>query len=205
MILYRPVDLSDLLLIYRTGMRQIPPRMLGHPALFQVATVQYADEIAKEYYANTGSMAGYTTELAIADSYASSFKPLQIGTEDHLDLWIPADSLDELNGHIVGRITVVTAHFGSAFVGIPSSLRKRGARSQLQALYGIREDCFMDFRKEILRNHEAVFVHFSFWEQIAEQVPESQPVLAAIRDAWRDAFPAVSLGLQPVRTWLRGP
>jgi hypothetical protein len=77
-------------------------------------------------------------------------------------------------------------------------LRGKGARAQIEALQGIHGYSFMDFHGEINANHEAVFANFPFWEQLAiEGAPGMEPVLAAIRQVWSGAFPAVRLGLQP--------
>jgi len=201
MILYRPVGLEELLLVYRSGLRCFPPRLPEQPIFYPVLGVRYAEEIARGWNATSGSMAGYVTEFELDEPYGHSFEAHQVGARAHQELWIPAESLDEFNSHILGQIRLVAASFGSAFVGVlPTafSLRGKDARAQLEALREIHSYSLMDFHGEITANHEAVFAHFPYWEQLAgEGGPGLKPILAAIGQVWAGAFPAVRLGLQP--------
>ncbi|MDP2274518.1 MAG: hypothetical protein Q8K32_27505 [Archangium sp.] len=193
MILYRPVGLEELVLIYRAEVRRFPPRLPEQPIFYPVLNVEYAEQIARDWNTKSGSMAGYVTEFEIDDAYASSFEVQQVGGRQHLELWVPAESLDEFNSHIQGSIRLVSAFFGPDFAGVvPSgfSLRGKNAREQLETLRGIHSYSLMDFHGEVTANHEAVFVHFPYWEQIA-----NDPVLTAIREIWSGAFPSTFLGV----------
>lgn len=200
MILYRPVGLEELLLLYRSGMRRFPPRLPEQPIFYPVLGMQYAEEIARKWNATSGHEAGYVTEFDLDDSYGHSFEVHQVGARQHQELWIPAERLDEFNSHIYGHIRLVAAFFGPAFVGVPPlsfSLRGSDARVQLEALRQIHSYNLMDFHGEITANHETIFSNFPYWEQIAsEDAHTSTLVLTAIRDAWSSAFP-IALGLQP--------
>jgi hypothetical protein len=147
-------------------------------------------------------MAGYVTEFEIDDPYASSFEVRQVGAREHQELWVPAESLNEFNDHIVGPIRLIGAFFGPAFVGIVPgafSLRDKDARGQLETLRAIHGYSLMDFHGEVAANHEAVFAHFPYWDYLATEGahdPERGSLLAAIRKAWSGAFPLIHLGLQ---------
>jgi hypothetical protein len=206
MILYRPVGFEELLLIYRAGMRRFPPRLPEQPIFYPVLNVGYAEQIARGWNTTSGSMAGYVTEFEVDDAYARSFEVRQVGAREHQELWVPAESLDEFNSHIFGLIHLVGAYFGPAFVGlVPAafSLRGKSARDQLDALRGIHGYNLMDFHGEVTANHEAVFAHFPFWEQLtserADSRPEGKSLLTAIGHVWSGAFPSIHLGLQPPR------
>lgn len=207
MILYRPAGIEELLLIYRAGMRRFPPRLPEQPIFYPVLNAEHAEQIARDWNTTSGSMAGYVTEFEIDDLYASSFEVRKVGARKHQELWIPAESLDDFNSHILGSIHLVGAYFGPAFAGVvPSafSLRGKNARAQLEALRGIHDYNVMDFHGEVTANHEAVFAHFPCWEQLttggAAPGPEERPLLAAIRQVWAGAFPSIPLGLQPLRS-----
>jgi hypothetical protein len=204
MILYRPLGLEELLLVYGSGLRRCPPRLPEQPTFYPVLGLQYAEEIARGWNATSGSLAGYVTEFELDEPYGHSFEVHQVGTRAHQELWIPAESLDEFNNHILGSIRLVAAFFGPAFVGVvPNafSLRGKDARTQLEAFRELHGYSLMDFHGEITANHEAVFAHFPYWEQLAgKRGADLTPTLTAIGQVWSGAFPAVRLGLQPPKS-----
>ena len=194
MILFRPVGLNELALVYRTGMRAFPPRLPEQPIFYPVLNREYAEEIARQWNTKSESMAGYVTQFEIDDEYGSQFEPQQVGTRVHRELWVPAESLGEFNTHIVGSIRLKAAHFGPEFVGsVPTQflLRAKNAREQLEQLAAIREYSGMDFSCEIAANHEAVFVNFPFWQS----QPRAAKLLEGIRQTWSRHFPNLPLGL----------
>ncbi|RKG99666.1 hypothetical protein [Corallococcus carmarthensis] len=198
MRLYRPVGLQELLLIYRSGMRRFPPRLPEQPIFYPVLNEPYARQISLDWNATSPEGAGYVTAFEVEDTHAASFEVQQVGARMHQELWVQAEALDAFNNHIQGRIVVTAADFGPHFIGrIPEafSLRGKDARTQLEALIGIHGYNGMDFHGEVTANHEAVFLHFPYWEQLAN---ESGPqVLEAIRKVWSGAFPELPLGIQP--------
>ena len=176
-------------------MRRFPPPLPEQPIFYPVLNVAYAIQIARDWNTKSGSMAGYVTEFEIDDAYSRQFEVQQVGGREHLELWVPAESLDEFNKHLVGAIRLVGAYFGSDFVGVvPSafSLRGKNAHQQLDSLRAIHDYSLMDFHGEVLANHEAVFAHFPFWAQLNE----ATPVLAAIKKAWSGP---IDLGLESDR------
>lgn len=208
MILYRPVGLEELVLIYKTGLRRFPPRLPEQPIFYPVLNQAYATQIARDWNRTSGSLAGYVTEFDLDDIYAKSFPVRQVGANQHRELWVPAETLEEFNRHIRDQIRVIAAYFAPTFSGlIPRafSLRGKSARAQMDALWGIYKYSLMDFHGEITANDDAVFAHYPYWEEIlgAEgTVPgiDAKILLAAIQQVWSSAFPEIPLGLQPSRT-----
>jgi hypothetical protein len=202
MILFRPVGLDELVLVFRSKMRAFPPRRPEQPIFYPVLNEEYAREIAQRWNATSGAMAGFVTEFEVDDDYARSFEVHRVGSRIHEELWVPAETLPRFNEHIAGTIRLTAAFFGPEFVGVvPAafSLRGKGAGPQLEALRGIHAYSAMDFHGEIVANAEAVFAHFPYWEQLVSRAPECAPVLVAIRQAWSGAFPGIPVGVQPRR------
>ena len=47
------------------------------------------------------------TKFEIDDAYGVQFEIHQVGDKYHKELWIPAESLEEFNLHIIGKICVI--------------------------------------------------------------------------------------------------
>jgi hypothetical protein len=201
MLLYRPVGLNELRLIYQAAMKSFPPRLPEQPIFYPVLGEAYAEQIARDWNTRTSPFAGYVTRFSIGDDYASRFETRQVGSAEHRELWVPAEELGSFNHHIDGRIEIWTAWFGSGFRGaVPDRfmLAGRDARAQLSALAGILECSGMDFVCEVAANHEAVFLNFAYWLALSPAdagLPTAgrDAVLAAIRKTWgeEDARPGL--------------
>src|SRR5262245_45936407 len=119
MILYRPVGLQELELIYGSGMKAFPARLPQQPIFYPVLQLEYARQVASDWNVSSGQSGGvgYVTEFKVEDDYIGQFETHTVGGSQHQELWIPADEVEEFNKHIVGHIKVVEAHFGEAFQG----------------------------------------------------------------------------------------
>ena len=53
------------------------------------------------------SGAGYVTRFEVDTEFLQRYPVRRAGGETILELWVPAEELDEFNAHIVGRIEVV--------------------------------------------------------------------------------------------------
>jgi hypothetical protein len=203
MILYRPMDMEELRLVYETGMRGFPPRKPEQPIFYPVLNLKYANEIAEKWNARSGTASGYVTKFSVEDGYSAQFEPQKVGATHHVELWIPSEELSCFNEHISAPITVVSAYFGENFRGyIPSQfgLRGKDAVAQFVSLARTLDYSGMDFVCEIGANHLAVFLNYAFWMQSAFSNQgiantEQDRVLAAIQRVWTDAFPKVGLPL----------
>lgn len=166
MILYRPVGLHELRLIYESGLTAFPPRLPEQPIFYPVLNIDYARQIAFDWNTKSEPYAGYVTEFEVDDEYVSQFERKIVGGRQHEELWIPAEKLDEFNQHIIGKIKVVDAEFGNEFQGyIPKNfgLKDKNANSQFVMLANTINYSGMDFYFETKVNHIAVFLNYPFW------------------------------------------
>ena len=108
-ILFRPVGLYELALIWDKGMLGFPPRLPHQPIFYPVANARYALQIARDWNAvdEKSGFAGFVTAFELDGSYLSNFKAHTVGSSEHVEYWIPAECLPEFNRNIIGRIEVV--------------------------------------------------------------------------------------------------
>jgi hypothetical protein len=105
-ILYRPVGPRELSLIRASGWTSFPPRLAAQPIFYPVLNEEYARSIARLWNVRD-SGAGYVLRFAIDKAYIERFDVHQVGTNIHLEYWIPADELEDFNNHIVGTIETI--------------------------------------------------------------------------------------------------
>ena len=204
MILYRPVGLQELALIYDSGMKAFPARLPQQPIFYPVLQLDYARQTASDWNAKSGGSAGYVTEFKVEDRYISGFEKHKVSGSQHQEFWIPAEQVEEFNKHIVGHIKVLEAHFGDAFEGfIPDSfgLQGKNAVEQFTLLANSYLYKRMDFYLEIRRNHKAVFLNYPFWQTHEFKNPGlKEKIIKAIKEAWLTSFPQIPLpSLLPVQ------
>jgi tetratricopeptide (TPR) repeat protein len=201
MILYRPVGLQELALIYDSGMKAFPARLPQQPIFYPVLQLEYARQIALEWNAKNGQLAGYVTQFKVEDDYIGQFEEHTVGRSQHQELWIPAEEMEDFNRHIAGHIKVLEAHFGDTFEGfVPEQFRLQGksAVEQFTLLANSYLYKRMDFYLEIKRNHKAVFLNFPFWEKHDFKNPGlKEKIIKAIREAWLTSFPKTPLPAPP--------
>lgn len=168
MLLYRPVGLNELRLIYQLDMRAFPPRLPEQPIFYPVLNEGYARQIARDWNTRSETLAGFVTRFSVEDGYVARFERKVVGGRQHEELWVPAEELAEFNAHIEGRIQVVGAHFGEGYQGdVPevSGLKGKTATEQLVALARTLSYSSFDVGLEAAANHQAVYLNFFFWEQ----------------------------------------
>ena len=188
MLLYRPVGLNELRLIYQADLRAFPPRLPEQPIFYPVLNEGYAAKIARDWNTKSETLAGFVTRFSVDDAYAARFERRVVGSREHEELWVPAEELAEFNRHLEGPIQVIAAFFGEGFTGEVSTqaaLKGKNAREQLVALAGM----VTDVAGEVAANHQAVFLNFFYWEQLdlaAEgiSVEERGRVLDIGRRSW---------------------
>ena len=73
MIVYRPVGMIELRLIYEAGMRAFPLRLPEQPIFYPVLNFEYAAQIARDWNATSDTFAGYVTRFELDDAYAAPF------------------------------------------------------------------------------------------------------------------------------------
>jgi hypothetical protein len=104
--LWRPTGPAELALVRELDWRAWPPRLPEQPIFYPVLNEEYAVKIARDWNVKH-SGAGFVTRFEVESSYLSRFPVQQVGGNTILELWVPAEELDEFNDHIVGEIQVV--------------------------------------------------------------------------------------------------
>jgi hypothetical protein len=107
--LWRPVGPEELALIRENGMRAFPPRLPDQPIFYPVRSEGYAIKIARDWNV-PASGAGFVTRFQVRRDFLSRYPVREAGGRSHLEYWIPAEELSDLNAAIVGEIEV-TAEF----------------------------------------------------------------------------------------------
>jgi hypothetical protein len=195
------MDVEELRLLYETGMKAFPSRKPEQPIFYPVLTLEYANEIAQRWNAESLSASGYVARFNLDDTYGARFEPQKVGASHHVELWVPATELSLFNQHIIPPIIIVGAYFGQSFRGhIPDrfGLQGKDARAQFVALARTMDYSGMDFRCEIAANHLAIFLNYGVWMQstfLDEGIAkaEQERVLLAIQTIWLDLFREIHL------------
>jgi hypothetical protein len=201
MILYRPVGLHELRLIYESGLSAFPPRLSEQPIFYPVLNIEYARQIAFNWNTKSEPYAGYVTKFEVADDYVNQFERKIVGGQLHEELWVPAEKLSEFNSHIFGKIMVVDAKFGNEFQGfIPQKfgLKDKNVVLQFVLLANSRNYSQMDFYLEIKANHTTIFLNYPFWlkhdfKDNGVDQDTKKKTLEAIKELWSQSFPETPL------------
>jgi len=166
--LFRPVGMSELSLIWDSGMREFPPRLPHQPIFYPVTNVDYATQIARDWNTKDSSFAGYVTEFEVDDSFLSAFEPHTVGSALHKEYWIPAERLSDFNSALQGTIRVHSAYFGPGFEGFVAdqgALRSKAALDQFVTMAELFQSDRRALAEEVSVNAKAVFLNFLFWAQ----------------------------------------
>ncbi|MFI9276159.1 hypothetical protein ACIGXM_36590 [Kitasatospora sp. NPDC052896] len=102
--LWRPTGPQELVGV--SGWRAWPPRLPEQPIFYPVLNEDYAIRIARGWNVPASGV-GYVTRFEIDAAFAARYPVQQAGGRTILELWAPAEELDEFNQHIVGHIEVV--------------------------------------------------------------------------------------------------
>jgi hypothetical protein len=104
--LWRPTGPEELDLVRESGWLRWPPRLPDQPIFYPVLNEDYAIKIARDWNVPS-SGAGYVTRFRMDSDFLGRYPVRQVGGDTILELWVPAEELDEFNKHIVGLIEVV--------------------------------------------------------------------------------------------------
>jgi hypothetical protein len=50
---------------------------------------------------------GYVTRFEVDAEFMARYEIQQVGASHHTEWWVPAEELDDLNRHIVGKIEII--------------------------------------------------------------------------------------------------
>ena len=192
MILWRPVGMRELALVFDAGMRAFPSRLPEQPIFYPVLVEAYADQIASTWNTAEDPFAGYVVEMEISDDYASRFAPQTVGSSMHRELWVPAEELEDFNGQLTKPLSVRRAFFGRRFRGhVPEKFGLRGADAykQIQAMIGTMDYSSFDFMMEVSAIMATFFLIFPFWkaagaERLGVDAVQLERCLDLIRKSW---------------------
>ncbi|SDM18194.1 hypothetical protein SAMN05421823_11134 [Catalinimonas alkaloidigena] len=197
MILWRPVGIHELRLIYESGMKAFPARLAQQPIFYPVLNEPYACQIAKEWNADSDKGCGYVLRFEVKDAYATQFKKQNVGTSEHEELWVIAEVLPELNAQILGMIELTQAFFREDFQGYEPTTRVFGNLHeglhqpdpllQWEALEAL--DAEGQLEEAVINYNKMLFLHFPYWCAMAE-TDEDFALLGKLRTTWEKQFSA---------------
>ncbi|WP_328954113.1 ADP-ribosylation/crystallin J1 [Kitasatospora purpeofusca] len=104
--LWRPTGPKELALVAAADWRAWPPRLPDQPIFYPVLNEDYAIRIARDWNVPASGV-GHVTRFEVETAFLSRYPVRQAGGRTILELWVPAEELEEFNRHIVGRIEVV--------------------------------------------------------------------------------------------------
>jgi hypothetical protein len=104
--MFRPAGPKEMELVAAGGYKRWPPRLPEQPIFYPVANEEYATEIAREWNVKESTI-GFVTKFKVRKSFMDRYKIQKVGGANHLEWWIPAKDLEELNDDIVGLIEIV--------------------------------------------------------------------------------------------------
>jgi hypothetical protein len=109
--LWRPTGAKELTLVAAGDHHAWPPRVVEQTIFSPVLSEAYATTIARDWNV-PASGSGYVTRFSVARDFIDRYEVHQVGGQDILEYWIPAEDLDQLNASIVGSIEVVAEFHG---------------------------------------------------------------------------------------------
>ena len=104
--LWRPTGPTELALVEESGWTSWPPRLAEQPIFYPVLNEDYATRIARDWNVKASGV-GYVTRFEVEKAFLDRYEVQRAGGQTILEYWIPAEDLEEFNGHIVGKIEVV--------------------------------------------------------------------------------------------------
>jgi hypothetical protein len=191
--LYRPLGLHELELLWDSGMREFPKRLVQEPIFYPVVKLDYARQIARDWNApdEKSGFAGFVTQFDVSSTYLSKFELHTAGSAAHREYWIPVREMAQFNKAISGLISVQDEFFGAGFVGsVPEdhSLKGKNAIEQFAALSKLSN--LPELSEEISANRKAIFLNFQFWfktepKHLGCQREQRDSLIAQLLRAWK--------------------
>src|SRR5262247_3670741 len=83
MMLWRPVGMFELALIWERSFAGFPPRLPEQPIFYPVLERDYAIQIARDWNTQQEPFAGYVTRFSLADVHASKLEVHVVGARRH--------------------------------------------------------------------------------------------------------------------------
>lgn len=192
MNLWRPTGINELKLIYESGMRSFPARLIDQPIFYPVTNHEYASQIARDWNTKNAGLSGYVLMFALSDHFAECFEKRIVGASTHEELWVPAEMLPELNSHIEHPIDLSCAFFSPDFVGLTMPALSFGglheafhsgtAHTQLHALIELNEQGKL--AEAVRLYNTTIFLTHPFWITM----DYTDEFLTEVRKIWSTQF-----------------
>ena len=109
MELYRPVSAEDFAAIEKMEFNGFPPRGDGQQLFAALLSQEGASQIARRMRVDkqTSGDTAYVVGFLVEDAYIRQFAVQQSEEPERRALWIPAEEIDILNQHLIGKIRVL--------------------------------------------------------------------------------------------------
>lgn len=104
--LYRPVGPNELALIEASGWTAFPSRLPEQPIFYPVLVESYAVQIARDWNV-PASGSGFVTRFHVEADFLDRYPVQTVGGREQIELWVPAEELEEFNRHLIGPIEVI--------------------------------------------------------------------------------------------------
>lgn len=104
-----PGSPAELEWVRESGWTAWPPHLLDQPISLPVLNEDYATKIARDWNAPRDGV-GYVTRFEADGAFAERYPVQQAGGSTILELWVPAEELDNFNHHIIGAIEVIAEY-----------------------------------------------------------------------------------------------
>jgi hypothetical protein len=104
--LFRPAGPKELELVRQSGFKKWPPRLPEQSIFYPVTNEHYATEITTKWNVPDSGI-GYVTRFEVRKEFMDRYETHRVGASHHMEWWIPAEDLEELNSNIVGVIEVI--------------------------------------------------------------------------------------------------
>ena len=111
MELYRPLSAEEYRAVEENGFTGFPPRSEEQPLFTALLSEEGATQIARHMrIAKTAENLIYVVSFLVDDAYIRQFPVQHANERNRRALWIPADEVDILNQHLIGKIRLIASY-----------------------------------------------------------------------------------------------
>lgn len=111
MELYRPLSAEEYRAVEEKGFTGFPPRSEEQPLFTALLSEEGATQIARHMrIAKTAENLIYVVSFLVDDAYIRQFPVQHANERNRRALWIPADEVDILNQHLIGKIRLIASY-----------------------------------------------------------------------------------------------
>ncbi|HAM69380.1 MAG TPA: hypothetical protein DCP68_07185 [Ruminococcus sp.] len=111
MELYRPLSAEEYRAVEEKGFTGFPPRSEEQPLFTALLSEEGATQIARHMrIAKTAENLIYVVSFLVDDAYIRQFPVQHVNERNRRALWIPADEVDILNQHLIGKIRLIASY-----------------------------------------------------------------------------------------------